>query len=208
MVSLFLESLNWSTKRQDRFFTKPEFFASGFLLATHREPTFPSFSCLGHRSDVRRFSLYNDLSTKPLTDLMQNVTFDIERPDCSYPEVLRSANSFLHRFSNHMIPRLRCTIFIWLDCDDILSDIWFLDLFGKLTAFKTVVLKHFGLKLGSRMNSVQGSTSKTVDEYLSMILGPGEYISEVHDSRFGPSHCLTYHPRQHVYSMKGPEITG
>ncbi len=139
---------------------------------------------------------------------MQNVTFDLQRPDSGYPEALRSANSFLHCFSDPMIPRLRCTIFIWLECDQILSESSFLDSFGKLTAFKTVVLKHFGPKLGSRMHSVHGSTSKTVDEYLHMMLGAGEYSSGVHDSIFGPSHCLTHHPRQHVYRMKGPEITG
>ena len=97
---------------------------------------------------------------------------------------------------------------MWLISDQILSEISFLDLLGKLIAFKTVVLKHFGPKLESRLHSVQGSTSKTLDEYLRMMLGPGEYSFEVHDRRFGPSHCLTYHPRQHVYRMKGNETMG
>ncbi len=139
---------------------------------------------------------------------MQNVTFNLQNPGFRYPIALRSANSFLHCFSDPVIPRLRCTIFIWPKSGQILSEIPFLDSLGKLTTFKTVVLKHFGRRLGSRVHSVQGSTSKTLVEYLCMMLGPGEYSFEVHDLRFGPSHCLTYHPRQHVYRMKGNEITG
>ena len=139
---------------------------------------------------------------------MQNVTLHLERPGTGYPEALRFAKSFLHCFSEPMIPRLRCTIFIWRQYDEILSETSFLDSFGKLTTFKTVVLKHFGPKLGSRMHSVKGSTSKTPDEYIRMMLGPGAYSHEVHDQRFGKSHCLTYHPRQHAYRMKSNDTTG
>lgn len=146
------------------------------------------------RSDIRKFRLYQDLSTKPLTSLMQNVTLDLEGAS-SYcypdPETLRFAHSFLHRFSDPTIPRVRCTLFLWPNSDQSLSRVSFLDSLSKLTAFKTVVVIHSG-----GMHSVQGPTSKTRDEYLSVMLGPAEHSFEVHGWRFGRSHYLTYHPRR------------
>ena len=136
---------------------------------------------------------------------MPNVALDLQEIRAyvpSYPDALRSANSFLHRFSDPAIPRVRCTIFLWPTSDKFLSEVSFLDSLGKLTAFKTVVLKHFG-----RMHSVQGPTSKTLDEYLSVTLGPGELTFEVHDWRLRRSHCLTYHPRGRAGGMKGKEVT-
>ena len=123
---------------------------------------------------------------------MQNVTLDLQdlAPE-RYPEALRSANSFLHCFSDPAIPRLRCTIFLWPDSDKFLSEVSFLDSLGKLTAFNTVIVIHCG-----GMHSVKGPTSKSLDEYLSVTLGPGEYSFKVHDWRFKRSHHLTYHPRR------------
>lgn len=60
------------------------------------------------RSDIQKFRLSQDLSTNPLTSLMQNVTLELEGgssyryPD---PETLRFAHSFLHRFSDPTNPR-------------------------------------------------------------------------------------------------------
>lgn len=129
---------------------------------------------------------------------MQNVTLELY----AYPvaKALQCANSLLHCFLDPAIPRKRCTVFH--ESDLFFSQVSFLDSLGKLTAFKTVVLIHDG-----GVHSVQGPTSKTLDEYLSVMLGPEEPSFEVHDWRFGRSHHLTYHPRRHADRMKRKEIT-
>ena len=134
---------------------------------------------------------------------MQNVTLELQDSvHSSYPEALRSATSFLRRFSEPAIPRARCTIFLRPRSDKFLSEVSFLDSLGKLTAFKTVALELCG-----RMDSVQERTSEKLDAYLSVMLGPGELSFEMGDWRFGQLHRLTYHPCRRAHGMKGKENT-
>lgn len=203
----FSESPNWSTKRQDRFSTITALSAPTFLWIPHSESIFSPFTCPDHDSDIQRCRLYQDLRAKSLTDFMQNVTLDLEDltpygyPD--YPESLRSANSFLKCFSDPAIPRVRCTVFLWPNSNKFLSEVSFLDSLGKLTTFKTIILTHCG-----GMHSVRGPTSKSLDEYLSVMLGPAQHSFEVHDWRFERTHRLIYHPRRHASGMTGKETTG
>ena len=182
------------------FSTKVALSISTSLGAAQRESTLAPFPRPDQRADDQHFRLYQDLSAKPLTDLMQNVTLDLYAyPD---PAALRCANSLLHCFSDPTIPRIRCTVFLWPDSDQFLSQVSFLDSLGKLAGFRTVLLIHFG-----EMNIIQGPTFKTLDEYLSVTLGPGEPSFGVHDWRFKRCHCLTYHPGRHACGVQGKEIT-
>ena len=142
--------------------------------------------------------LYQDLSKRPLANVMQRITVQVDilsiYPKTTRLAILQSTTSLLHLFSGPTIPRAHCAITILFAKDaNPLLEASFLKALGELTGFKTVALKLACLRNGRvDLRKKQLATYKSIDEYLTVMLGPGEAGNLDED---GAYHRLTYHPR-------------
>lgn len=128
---------------------------------------------------------------------MQRITIQLDILSF-YPKnrlaILQSTSSLLRLFSGPTIPRADCAITILFakDANPLLEGS-FLKVLGELAGFKTVALKLAFLTNGrNNLRKVMLPTYETMDEYLTVMLGPGEAGDLDED---GAYHRLTYHPR-------------
>ena len=102
-------------------------------------------------------------------------------------EFLQSTISTLKLLGGSSVPRSTLVINILsVNSNDFLLEASFFDALGKLTGFKTVVVRLRTVRL-----KFKNSNYDMLDEYLKVMLGGGEAAKLDEAGR----HCLTYHPR-------------
>ena len=155
----------------------------------------PSPSVLLHVTTLtfQKSRLYAYLAKRPFLNLMQNITLDATTLLVSEFHLI----SYLKFFSNPAVPRSCCTVCLWMRCltyphPNTWSEGDLFDSVRKLTAFETVVLRYSHQLLPGGQSMMP--KPKAIDEYLSVMLGPGEFNSFDGVSQHRVQ-CLTYHPR-------------
>lgn len=134
---------------------------------------------------------------------MQNIVIQLDMlTKCpqSNNTTLQSTTSTLHFFSGPGIDRTVCVVQVHFAMSaNFLLEASFLDALGKLTAFKTVVVRlQFMDADEETVRRFKPSTYKTLGEYLKVTLGVEEAGKFDEDGCY----CLTYHPLERAACKK------
>lgn len=142
------------------------------------------------------FRLYQDLSKRPVANLMHNITINLDiLTGCVETKLssIHPTTALLRSFSGSTVPRARCTIAILFTNDaGFLLDASFLDTLGKLTGFQIMDLKMAFVNDDlDGIYEVSLPTYETLSGYLEGKLGAGDGGGFDGDGYYR----LRYHPR-------------
>lgn len=150
-------------------------------------------STFGFRFPSTGLPLGHDLTKRSAATLMQNIFIQLDMLTSSPQSndtTLQSTTSILRFSGGAIIPRTNCIIQVQFDVfSDFLLEASFLDALGKLTGFKTVIVEL--MLINGSVGRLKSSTYRTLDEYLSVMLGAGE-AEELDEDGY---YRMTYHPR-------------